>query len=139
MTLICHVRAELGERLSLSGTPLGERAIAEVKALTMSGNRLNASLAGKAAADWLIVAPDRSFSLLDVRFTARTDDDVLIFVQYNGRLRFSTEGHLHKVVVAPRFETGDPRYAWLNGVQAVGNGEFDARARSLRYAFYAVE
>ena len=27
--------------------------------------------------------------------------------------------------IAPRFETGDERYAWLNGVQAVGKGELD--------------
>jgi Protein of unknown function (DUF3237) len=79
-TPICEVHADMGERFALPGTPLGERAVSEVGTLRISGRRLNASLAGKAAADWLIVAPDRSFAMLDVRFTVRTDDDALIFV-----------------------------------------------------------
>ncbi|QOZ26805.1 DUF3237 domain-containing protein [Bradyrhizobium sp. CCBAU 51753] len=137
LTPICEVLAGMGERFALSGTPLGERAVSEVNTLRISGRRLNASLAGKAAADWLIVAPDRSFAMLDVRFTVRTDDDALIFVQYNGRLRFSATGP-HRAVVAPRFETGDPRYGWLNSLQAIGTGVFDPAARQLRYAFYEV-
>ena len=31
------------------------------------------------------------------------------------------------VYIAPRFDTGDDRYRWLNGVQAVGKGRFDGR------------
>jgi hypothetical protein len=30
---------------------------------------------------------------------------------------------------APRFETGDERYAWLNNVQGLAVGETDPRAR----------
>lgn len=138
LTPICDVSADMGERFALPGTPLGERAIAEVKALAITGHRLNAALAGSAAADWLVVSPDRSFALLDVRFTVRTNDDALVFVQYNGRLRFSPVGQSHKAVVAPRFETGDPRYGWLNSIQAIGTGEFDPQTRKLRYAFYEV-
>jgi hypothetical protein len=44
-------------------------------------------------------------------------------VQYNGRFDAS-RGLVFPltVYVAPRFETGDERYAWLNRVQAVGKG-----------------
>ena len=30
--------------------------------------------------------------------------------------------------VAPAFETGDPRYAWLNAVQAAGKGKLTLNA-----------
>ena len=41
--------------------------------------------------------------------------------------------------VAPVFETGDPRYAWLNAVQAVGKGKLTLAADGgrLDYEFCA--
>ena len=39
--------------------------------------------------------------------------------------------------VAPRFETGDERYAWLNGIQAVGKGILYENL-SLDYEWYEV-
>ena len=38
--------------------------------------------------------------------------------------------------VSPLFETGDPRYAWLNTIQAVGKGEFVGS--NLHYEWYEV-
>jgi hypothetical protein len=37
---------------------------------------------------------------------------------------------------APRFETGDERYAWLNKVQAIGKGRLDGT--TLTYEWYEV-
>lgn len=132
---ICHADAQLAERLALPDTPVGTRVIIEVVSLRLEGPRLRASLTGRAAADWAIVAPGGGMSSLDVRCTVRTDDGALIFIQYNGRMRFADDDP-STAYVAPRFETGDSRYAWLNPIQGVGKGLFDPATRRLRYAFY---
>ena len=41
------------------------------------------------------------------------------------------------VYVAPRFETGDERYAWLNRIQAVGMGTLNEDL-SVDYEWYEV-
>ena len=41
------------------------------------------------------------------------------------------------IYVAPRFETGDERYAWLNRIQAVGKGILN-QDLSLEYEWYEV-
>jgi Protein of unknown function (DUF3237) len=54
-----------------------------------------------------------------------------IFVQYQGRADLSRGLQLPLTVyVAPRFETGDERYAWLNRIQAVGKGSASALSRA---------
>ena len=83
--------------------------------------------------DWLLRGAD-GLSKLDVRKTFETDDGALIDVRYIGLYKFddavtqriSNGGEsdfgdtLFKVQVL--FETGDPRYAWLNETVAVGEG-----------------
>ena len=75
---------------------------------------------------------------VDDRWTLRTDDGAVIFVQFNGRLDAS-EGLQFPVTVyvAPRFETGDERYAWLNRIQGVGKGIF-YEDLSLDFEWYEV-
>jgi hypothetical protein len=55
----------------------------------------------------------------------RTSDDAVVLVRYCGRIRF-VPGQASIVMIAPVFETGDPRYAWLNEIQAVGKGVLSA-------------
>jgi hypothetical protein len=57
---------------------------------------------------------------LDVRATVVTDDGALIHVRYSGRSARTPENPYN--YVAPIFKTSDPRYAWLNTIQAVGKG-----------------
>ena len=113
----------LGEQLRLAGTPSGERVIVEFPEIEWKGDRLNAKLKGRAAADWLVIAPD-GVALIDIRFTLETHDGALLYVEMNGRTdarRFNSGGPLY---MAPRFETGDARYTWLNLVQAISKGSF---------------
>ena len=56
--------------------------------------------------------------LLDVRQLVETDDGALIYVTYMGRC----DRERGTYTVAPTFETSDERYAWLNAIQAVGQG-----------------
>jgi hypothetical protein len=89
---------------------------------------------GTAAADWGSRAADGTVQL-DVRATLETDDGALIFIQYNGRVDFSDPTKPGPVYTTPRFETGDPRYTWLNKVQAVMKGRSDGATR-IAYRMY---
>jgi hypothetical protein len=130
---LCTMWADLRRPHVLKGTPAGDRAIYEVEAGGIEGERFRATVKGNANADWLIVGPDGT-GTLDVRVLAETDDGALIFVQYHGRVDpTSAEGPVYN---APRFETGDERYAWLNRIQAVGKGWIEGKR--LTYQVYEV-
>jgi len=131
------VEATLGPAHALLDAPFGARLIVDVIDARVEGPRLKASLLGTAAADWVTVGSDGKFGALDVRATLRADDGAIIFTEYRGRVEFGSDG-LNRVFTSPRYETGDPRYAWLNGLQCVGKGVSNARERWLRYGLYAV-
>lgn len=122
---------QLRRPIVLPDTPAGERWIVEVASAELTGDRLNATLEGTAAADWSVLSADRT-ATLDVRALLRTHDDALIFLTYGGRADFSKG--FGTAYTAPRFDTGDERYRWLNVIQAVGKGELDGS--TLRYELY---
>ena len=66
---------------------------------------------------------------------AETHDGASVFLQYNGRVDLSVPNA--PIYIAPRFETGDERYRWLNHVQAVGKGTLDDRALTYRLYEFA--
>jgi hypothetical protein len=137
---LCRLEAELALPIVLPNTPAGTRLIIEVVSLRLEGERLTATMRGRAAADWLTLSPDGRTGTLDVRCTLETDDGALIFMQYGGRMRRATaRDGAHLIHVAPRFDTGDRRYDWLNGIQAVGKGVQPVGSQSLCYSFYEVE
>ena len=70
--------------------------------------------------------------LLDVRQTLRTDDGALVYVTYQGRCDRGRGTY----TVAPTFETDDERYAWLNSVQAIGQGR--SEGDDIVYAMFEV-
>jgi hypothetical protein len=134
-----HLWAAFGDIHTLEGTPSGTRITVDVADVRVEGERLRGRMAGTAAADWGIAGPDGTF-MLDVRWTMRTDDGALIYIQYDGRCDLSRGmGEPGPLYIAPRFETGDPRYAWLNTLQAVGKGRVDFEASEIRYALYEVQ
>ena len=117
---LATMTAVLREPLVLKNSPAGSRWIFEVESGTFEGERVRARLKGQANGDWLTVGPDGT-GTLDVRALMETDDGALVFVLYHGRVDFSA-GPDAPLYSTPRFETGDPRYAWLNKIQAVGKG-----------------
>lgn len=137
LELLGLVEARLAPAHALLDAPYGGRLIVDVTAARVEGPRLRASLLGTAAADWVTVASDRRTGALDVRATLKTDDGAILFSEYRGRVRFGADG-LHQVFTSPRYETGDPRYAWLNGLQCVGKGVSNANEGWLRYRLYAL-
>jgi hypothetical protein len=137
---LCRLDAELAEPIVLPNTPSGTRRILEVLSLRLTGERLVATLKGRAAADWLTVSPDGRIGTLDVRCTLETGDGAVIFMQYGGRVRIASSSHgTHQLYVAPRFDTGDERYTWLNSIQAVGKAVQLSGSKGLCYAFYEIE
>jgi hypothetical protein len=133
---LCTAEATLAPPITLAGSPAGSRVIFEVRDALLTGERLRARMHGAAAADWLVIGADGT-AMLDVRLTVETHDGALILVQYNGRTDVSGgSDDARPIYVAPRFETGDERYRWLNNVQAVGRGERDGDR--VRYEWFEV-
>jgi uncharacterized protein DUF3237 len=129
---LCTIEISLRAPLVLNNCPVGARWIVEVESATVKGDRLNGVAKGNANADWATIGPDGTASL-DVRVLMETDDEALIFTHYTGRLDLETM----TAYAAPRFETGDERYAWLNKIQAVGKGKLDGT--TLTYEWYEVK
>ena len=97
----------------------------------VKGPRINGTFAAPGG-DWLRTMPSGVFRL-DVRASIRTDDGADIFASYNGIMQHSeesaerlmkgevlTDKDIPYFVTAPTFQTSSPKYAWMNGVQAVG-------------------
>ncbi len=130
---LCTMVVDLADPLVLPNTPAGTRVIVEVNSFTVVGDRLRATNKGSAA-DWLTIGPEGT-ATLDVRATMETDDGALIYAYYQGRRDFS-EGMDAPLFTAPKFETGDERYGWLNKIQAVAKGVVDGS--TLTYEIYEV-
>lgn len=112
---LCTATIELAKPIVVSPSLM----IGELTSVTYEGERLNASMKGNAAADWLRLSPD-GVGTLDVKLTMETHDGAIIHAEYYGRMKMAEM----TIYAAPLFHTGDERYAWLNSVQAVAKGTF---------------
>ncbi len=124
-------RVELAPPVAVGAGPFGMRQIFDVTGGSFEGPGLRGRFL-PSGADWILIGPD-GVGRLDVRGTLETDDGALIYVQYCGVLDFETVmakfargeatefGEIY-FMTAPRFETGDARYAWLNKLVCVGEG-----------------
>lgn len=132
---LATVTGQLRPPIAIENGPFGSRQVFEVVSAEFTGERLTASLKGVACADWLLISADGA-ATLDIRGTLETHDGAIIYINYYGKSDLSG-GLVFPVTiyVAPRFETSDPRYAWLNKVQAVGKGVVDENL-SLEYEWY---
>ena len=122
--------------LDVGDAPIGRRIVAEIAGAEISG-RLSGALAGSSSADWFTRTAD-GLGLPDVRIAICTDDNALILMRYFGRLRFVPNAE-SIALVAPTFETGDPRYTWINDIQAAGKGIFSADRTTLSYELYEMQ
>lgn len=114
-------------------TALGIRGVYPVDGGTFEGARLRGTI-NPGGADWVTMRTD-AMMLIDVRLSLLTDDDATIGMIYTGIARPADPAGYDRFLsrevlpyedlylhTTPRFETGDARYAWLNGVIAVTNG-----------------
>jgi hypothetical protein len=62
---------------------------------------------------------------LDLRITLETDDGALIYMTFEGVRDDGAPGAPY-FRTTPRFETAEPKYAFLNRLLAVGSGQIGA-------------
>jgi hypothetical protein len=127
------LRAQTGARTVVENGPQGTRTIVQIVAGRFEGPRVQATVQTPSG-DWITNRADGSYRL-DVRLTLKTDDGALLLVTYNGIGHTTDTGA--SLRAAPLFETGDSRYTWLTGLQAVAVGERVGTA--LTYDIYALK
>jgi len=136
--------ATLKEPLNVGPGAYGNRQVFEVTGGVVEGTRLKGRIL-TGGADWLLIGPD-GWGRLDVRAQLVTDDDAAIYLAYYGVIELNekvqaalatgsdTEYADQYFRTNPRFETGDPRYLWMNQTLFVAEG----RVRSGRGVEYRV-
>ena len=130
----------------LGQTPGGHRRVVHVTGGTFEGPRLRGTVL-PGGGDWLVGRADGS-RRLDVRITLRTDDGALIYAHYPGVFhapadvleRIQSGANVDDAEyyfrVAPMFDTGSPKYDWLNRIVATGIGR---RTRTqVAYSVYTI-
>jgi hypothetical protein len=80
---VYRLEATLGDPLDLGDVARGHRRIVPLTGGTFTGPELNGTLLPDVSADWQIVLPDGT-ALGDIRYTLRTDDGALLYVQSRG-------------------------------------------------------
>jgi hypothetical protein len=141
-------RASLKPALAVGPGPYGTRLFVEVTGGSVEGNRLKGKIM-TGGGDWLLAGAD-GFGRLDVRAQFVTEDGAAIYVSYLGILEMnekvqqaltdpnrSTDYRDQYFRSAPRFETGDPRYAWLNQAMFVAEGHI-LPGPTVEYKVYRV-
>ncbi len=125
--------------------PFGIRGLSVVTGGRFEGPRLQGTIwAG--GGDWWLRGSDEVLRL-DVRAPFETGDGALIYGQYYGvarpepgrpmaRAGESSEYGDAYFMTTPRFETGDERYAWINGLVCVAEGK--RTTTGVAYRVYAV-
>lgn len=115
------------------GGPFGKRMIFEVNGGEFNGPKLKGKFREMAGGDWIIF-DNNGLGRLDVRITMETHDGAIIYCQYFGTMvvnevmaKALSEGTdcdygETDFFTAPRLETGDERYQWVNQIVAVGQG-----------------
>jgi hypothetical protein len=130
---LCTIEASLSPQPIVVGHgAAGLRVIFEVGEGEIKGDRLQGRVRGSGGADWVLLHGDTG--TIDVRMTLDTHDGAIIYVQYHGKVSITTDPI--RMRIAPRFETGDERYAWLNTVQAVATGTSDGAV--VDYRMYVI-
>ena len=130
-----RLSVKLEAPIVLENTPSGTRFIIGVKSGRLEGERIHASVKAGPAGDWVTVGADGT-ATLDVRATMETDDGALIFCHYNGRVDMSKGAGKSPIYGAPLYDTGDPRYQWLNKIQGVTKGVVSEDMADLVYEIF---
>jgi hypothetical protein len=116
--LLMTLRLTTATPQALGAGPRGTRTTFPITGGTFEGPRLRGKVLG-GGGDWAILRADGVLEL-DLRATLETDDGALIHMTFEGLRQdpyFRTTS---------RFETGAPKYEFLNRLLAVGTGEIRA-------------
>jgi hypothetical protein len=119
--LLFEIQADLAPPHVIANAPDGNRIIVYVTGGKFQGPRMRGEVL-PGGGDWFLSRPD-GVGCLDVRIVLKTDDGELIYMTYCGRTKLGPDGAPGALQTAPTFMTSTKgKYAWLNAVQAVGEG-----------------
>lgn len=123
LELVAKLAIKVDAPVVLARTNLGERRMVAILSGRCEGPKLNADVL-PGGTDYQVIRPD-GVAVLEARYALRTDDGADIFVT-NVAYRHAAPGVLERMMAgedvppeqyyfrtSPRFETADPRYAWL--------------------------
>jgi hypothetical protein len=129
---LCDLSVDLAAPMELGTSPRGVRRIIPIIGGEVTGERLRGRILNLGA-DWQTILGDGTAEL-DTRYGMETHDGALVDIRNFG-FRHGPEDAiaalargedvdpgLYYMRTHPRFETGDPRYAWLNRTICVGTG-----------------
>jgi hypothetical protein len=144
--MLMVVRIAVAKPQALGAGPRGTRLTFPIIGGDFEGPRLRGRVLD-GGGDWGVVRPDGVLEL-SLRATLETDDGALIALTFDGVRHgppdvIAALGRGETVDPAayyfrtvPRFEAADERYAFLNRIVAVGQGE--SRAPGAVHTFYEV-
>lgn len=130
---LCTAQLVLERPVRIKDAPFGTRFSIGILEGKVAGDRLSGTLKGPAG-DWFAMGAGGA-GRLHVHGQIETDDGALVYIEYEGRQNLS-QGTGAPLYVAPTFQTGDERYAWLNHVQAIGKGTIEGA--NLTYEWFEV-
>jgi hypothetical protein len=129
------------------GSPRGARVYWEMAEATLEGPRIKAESA-MPGMDWFAPGDD-GFGRPDVRLQFKTEDAAIILLHYTGLVEMNalftkasesggeTRFEDHYMRMSLTFDTGEPRYAWLNQNLFIAEGRL-AGKELLEYRVYCV-
>ena len=133
LTRIYRLEATLGAPLDLGDVTQGHRRIVPLTGGTFTGPELNGTLLPGVSADWQIALPDGT-ALANIRYTLKTDDGHLLYVQSRG-VRHGSADVLERLArgedvdaseytfrTSTKIETAAPALDWLNKGVFIGVG-----------------
>lgn len=139
---LADVRLAVGGVLDVGAAPYGRRAVLIIEGGTFEGPAMRGRIR-PGGGQWGLRRADGALDL-DVRATMEFDDGALAYVSFGGLIVAdpatfaraatgedvaATDYYLRAIA---RFETGDERHAWLNGVVGAGSGYVGAGVLALR-------
>jgi len=119
--------------INVGKTPGVDRRVGVITGGRFEGERLRGTLL-PGGSDWQTVRHGDGAWMLNVRIVLKTDDDQIIGMPYTG-IRHGPQDVLDRIArgevvkatdyylrISATFETAAPKYAWLNGIIAIGVG-----------------
>lgn len=142
---LCRGEVQLGEMLRAGESPFGERRVIPITGGRFEGKLAGEVLPGGADSQW--VRPDGTV-VVDTRYMIKTSDGAIVYIHNHG-LRAGPRKVIERMLrgesvdpssyyfrTTPEFETGSPKYAWLNNIVAVCSAS--RLANSVILDFYTV-
>jgi hypothetical protein len=145
LEFICRGFVELADVIKAGELPYGERRMVHLTGGRFEGKIAGEVLAGGADTQW--VRPDGT-AFVDARYMVKTPDGAIVYIHNHGIRAIKPEvldrlsrgetvdpsSYYFRTI--PEFESGSPKYAWVNDIVGVCSGI--RLANSVILDFYKV-